>query len=701
VRAANGILPGFNFNQFSLSFPESERYGGYVAMDHKFLGEALVVYGDAMYQKVKTHNELAGPATGNFVTPGQVTLAIPPSTPNLLGDAALPFGGPTYAETGLTPGAYNPFNPFNQIISGGSRARLQEFGNRLFDNETDAYLATFGFKGDKLFNGTWGYDAGFRYSEVKNVGTGTQVSASRFKRILNQADPIFQPTSDQYIGTTVPFNPFGDYRVPIASNEAAIEFARVRPVDRDISKLATVDATVYTTSLFDLPAGGVGFAFGGQFRRETLKEDPDLLNQIGDVIGNSAVLAAHGGRKSYAFYAETSIPIFGKDNAIAGFHSLDLTAAARYEAFRNNDTNVLVPKLGIRWQPLDEQLTLRATWGKGFREPALEELYTNGVYDIRGSHDPLNGFEFNPETQTLIVGNKNLAPEDSETVSFGFVYTPKYVPNLTISTDLWQIDRTGVVEISTLDAVLNREVHGALRPGEVVQRLPDGSIGRIIVPYTNEGEQKANGVDMGIQYVMETSFGTFTSLTQATYLNSFERSRDVFDPVTGNPAGTVLDQRAGQSTNLAASNEGYYRWRGRSSLDWTWKGFDLVGTVRYIDGFHEENANLDVRDVGHRWLFDLQASYDFSALVQKREEATATAGGKDYSKNAGGGTHASGEMSVWDHLLSGTSFTVGVINLFDKDPPFASGQGGNAVGYPGFTYDSTGRFYYLRLTKKF
>ena len=58
-------------------------------------------------------------------------------------------------------------------------------------------------------------------------------------------------------------------------------------------------------------------------------------------------------------------------------------------------------------------------------------------------------------------------------------------------------------------------------------------------------------------------------------------------------------------------------------------------------------------------------------------------------------------MSFWDTLLNGTTFTVGCNNVFDEDPPFSSGQGGNAVGYPGFTYDATGRFYYVRLTKKF
>ncbi|HEV2839936.1 MAG TPA: TonB-dependent receptor, partial [Chthoniobacterales bacterium] len=688
---------GFNFNEFSLSFPSSERYGGYIAMDHKIFGEQLVVYADGMYQNVKTHNELAAPATGNFQTPGFVTLAIPPREPNPAGTT--PFGGPTYAETGVTPGAFNPFNPFNQIISGGTRARLAEFGNRLFDNESDAWLATLGFRGDKLFDGTWGYDAGFRYSQIKNTTTGTQVSISRFNRILNQADPIFNPASPEYIGTTVAFNPFGDFRVPIPSNDASVEFARVHPTDIDTSKLATVDATIYTTALFDLPAGGIGFALGGQFRRESLNNQPDQLNVNGDIAGNSAIAPAVGGRKSYAIFVETLIPIFSDKNAIPGFHALDLTAAGRYEEFRNNDTNVAVPKIGLRWQPFDDSLTVRFTWGKGFREPSLEELYSSPISDIQPSHDPMNLVDddgdpttppvpaFEPETTTLIQSSPDLQPEDSETFSGGFVYTPKFVPGLTISTDLWQIERTGVVQSAFLDAVLAREFTGTLLPGEAVERLPDGTITRIIVSNRNEASQKANGVDFGIQYQYPSSFGTFTWLTQATYLNSFEIQR---------VEGGRTEQLAGVTTDPGQSQEGYYRWRGNTSLDWAWKGFDIIGTLRFIDGFHEQDADLNDHDVGHRWLFDLQASYDFSTLVTKSSGTTSSKDGKTSVS-----TDASGEMSFWDHLLNGTTFTIGCNNVFDKDPPFSSGQGGNAVAYPGFTYDATGRFYYVRLTKKF
>ena len=699
-------LVKFNFNQFSLSFPESERYGGYLSADHKIFGDQMVVYADGFYQNVKTHNELAGPATGSFETKGQTILAIPPRVPNPAGTT--PFGGPTYAETGVTPGAFNPFNPFDQIISGGSRARLQEFGNRLFDNETDAWLSTVGVRGDKLFDGTWGYDAAFRYSQLKNTQTGTQLSASRFNRILNQADPIFDPTSPQFIGTTVAFNPFSDFRVPIPSNAATLAFARVHPKDEDTSKLATLDATIYTTALFDLPAGGVGLAFGGQFRRESLKENPDMLNVEGDIVGNSPVPPAVGGRKSYAFYAETKIPIFSPANAIPGFRSLEFTAAGRFEDFENNNTNVLVPKVGLRWQPFDEQLTLRATWGEGFREPSLEELFSSPVSTLEVSHDinPItHQAVFESETNVLITSNPRLQPEDSRSFSGGFVYTPKYVPGLNLSVDFWDIERTGVVGAPTADQVLARARAGALLPGESVERDAGGFITRILLSDQNLGSQEARGVDFGLNYQRPTPWGTFTSLTQVTYLDEFLFPQFIFQefgPDNGNLAG--------RTTDPGASNEGWYKWKGTSQLDWAWKGFDLVTIVRYTDGFHEFTPNLHQHWVHQTVFIDVQASYDFTSLlpVETNPVPGYSKGEKEVVRGKDGAPTETASAqtsnygrSVMDHLLRGTVLTIGCNDVFGQDPPKAYGEGGNAVGYPGFTYDATGRFVYGRLTKKF
>ncbi|HEY4281527.1 MAG TPA: TonB-dependent receptor, partial [Chthoniobacterales bacterium] len=533
-RGPGGLLPGFNFNAISGSYPEQERYGGYASFNDRVCEELVQIYGDFYYTKVKTHNELAPGATGSFFTPGSATIAIPPgiplngvappNTPRFVGETGSGPGGALAAgenATGVDANAFNPFNPFNQIISGGSRARLAEFGNRTFDQTSNAYLATLGVKGDKLLDGNWGYDAGFRYSEIENDSTQRQVSTSRFNRIMNGADPIFDPSSSQFVGTTVPFNPFGDFRVPIASNAAGINFATIHPKDLDISKISELDINIYTTELFKLPAGGVGLAFGAQFRRETLTQDTDTAELEGDLLGVGPVFNLRSGRKDYALYGELRVPLFSPEMNIVGLHSVEVTGAFRFEDFRNNSTNVLVPKVGLRWQPFDEQLTIRSTWGEGFREPSLLELYASPTTGLLGTN--LNGV-FEPETTILTSSNKNLQPEDSRAWTGGVVYTPKWVPlgTLTLSLDLWDIERTGVVTAPSAQEVVGRFQRGALLPGEVVEVDPaTGGANFVRTAFQNAGRQNARGADLGSQYQIQTQFGTFTALSQWAYLDQF------------------------------------------------------------------------------------------------------------------------------------------------------------------------------------
>ncbi|MGI8958085.1 MAG: TonB-dependent receptor plug domain-containing protein, partial [Chthoniobacterales bacterium] len=238
VRAPFSQLPGFDFNQFSSSYPTIENYGGFANFSHKVFGDQMVLFGDVFYENTASHDELAPTATGNFQTPGAKTLAIPPGT-DLMGVS--PPNTPTFAETGLPDNAVNPFNPFNQIISGGSRARLLEFGNRLFDNTTDNFLSTIGVKGDRLFDGTWGYDGAFRYNKIKASSVSSVVSVSRLTQILNQNSSVFA-TGGALAGGTA-FNPFGDALrgPPIPSNSADVAYATIHPKDIDTSEIATLD----------------------------------------------------------------------------------------------------------------------------------------------------------------------------------------------------------------------------------------------------------------------------------------------------------------------------------------------------------------------------------------------------------------------------------------------------------------------------
>jgi outer membrane receptor protein involved in Fe transport len=712
-RAAFSILPGFDFNLFSGAFPDIESYGGFANFTHKIFGEQMILFGDIYYQNSSSHNELAPVATNDFDTPGATVIAIPPHTPL---NGVAPPDTPTFEETGVPADAFNPFNPFNQIISGGTRARLLEFGNRLIDSVTDSFLATIGIRGDKLFDGSWGYDGGFRYSKVKVSQTGQFVSSSRFNQILNQNSPIFAPGGALAGGTA--FNPFGDaqFGPTIQSNLADVAFATIHPKDVDTSEIATLDLNIYTTSLLKLPAGGVGFAFGGQFRREQLTQDIDDLSASGDIASSSPGASTQAGRKDWALYAEANIPLTSPTFNFPGFYSTELTAAVRYEEFENNNTNVMVPKFGLRWQPLDESLTIRATIGKGFLQPSLIELFGSPTSALAPVTDTLPASLGGPpvpigdpsrterEQNIVDTSNPGLQPEDSTSFTAGIVWTPKFINGLTLTVDLWDTEQTGQVILDNIPDILRREAQGALLPGEIVQRDDQGFIRRIFVPFINSGATTASGVDFGLQYVYPSRFGTFTWLTQVSYLDSFE-----FQPTPGHRTAQLAGVAVAGIADTT-SVDGNLRWKGIQRLDWNWNGFDLVGTARFLDGYHELLPNGHNHWVSQTWTIDGQVSYDFTFVPPVENEPVA-----GYSKNAqdipagkdgkpaesATAQSANYGLPVWQRILNNTTITLGCSNIFGQDPPKAYGFGGNSTKYPGFLYDPTGRFVYVQLTRKF
>jgi iron complex outermembrane receptor protein len=749
VRRSGGLLPGFNFNAFASSFPEQERWGGYVSFNDKICGDQLQLYGDFFYDDVKSHDELAPSATGDFETPNSFTIFIPPHAPIAAG--AEPPHTPTAAEVGAPGGAFNPFNPFGQFISGGSRARPADFGSRLVDNENEAWLSTIGVKGDKLFDGSWGYDGAFRYSQILNISQVRDVNGPRFERILNANDSLFNPASSDFIGQTIPYNPFNDFKVPITTNKPLIDFATLHRRDLSTSKLATLDLNIYTTDLFDLPGGPVGLALGGSFSRETYTLNPDdqgnlIHPQELGVAGNAAV---HAGRKEVAFYGEVRVPIFGPEQGITGLHSLEFDAGGRFEDWRNNDTNALVPKVTMRWQPIDEQLTIRSTWGEGVIAPPLTELYGALIFGGGAAHfrgfapaaifgpagsatNPLQEL-VDPGTGIEEIPNRHLAPEHDRTWTGGFVYMPKWVPpqwgSFTFTLDLWDIERTGVVMALAPQAIIDEYEKEAV-PGvgpipaivspakpklgqTAVLFDPAGRFAGLASPLLNGGKILARGVDLGLQYQIQTPIGTFSSLTRTTYLEDF---------VFAFPGGTRAFHVAGRANNdviegsffgAATGGDGWMRWRGIENLDWTWKNWDLNWTVHYIGGFREEvfakqfDGFEKLHYVNATWFNDASLSYSFifTPPVESQPVAGYSKGGKEVMTNKEGKaieSTAAYSMPCWKTILNNTTLTVGVNDIFGEDPPHEIGfRDGNSIGYPGFLYDNLGRFVYGKITKKF
>ena len=204
-----------------------------------------------------------------------------------------------------------------------------------------------------------------------------------------------------------------------------------------------------------------------------------------------------------------------------------------------------------------------------------------------------------------------------------------------------------------------------------------------------------------MQYQLQTPYGTFTSLSQATYLDSFRLA------ATEDEAGVEVS-----NTATPGSNDAFLKWKAVSRLDWAWKGFDVVVTARYTSGFHEilDSGPSFPDGKKEHWVdatlfFDAQATYTFDLIAPIQAQPVAGYSkdsqeiirGKDGQDKPALTTNYS--MPSWKNLLSHTSITIGCNNVFGQDPPKAPGAFG--FGYPGTIYDATGRFVYFSLTKKF
>jgi len=503
-----------------------------------------------------------------------------------------------------------------------------------------------------------------------------------------------------------------------------------------------LDLNIYTTDLFDLPAGGVGLAFGGVFSRESYQVDPDDQNRLGENAGVGMLEVVKAGRKSWGIYAETLIPVFSPKFNIPGFYSLEFSAGVRYSEWLNNDTNAAVPKVGVRWQPFDESLTLRSTWGEGFLEPSMVQLYGPtrfGLGPIGGTTcapgangfistpcDPSNPtFQdvTNPEATIEQRPNPTIHPEHDRTWTAGLVYTPKWIPakwgTLTLTVDFWDVERSGVAMYRSPNSILNL-YNAGLIPATVTPAVPpvteertlftpDGTFSGVNAPYLNGGRTRTNGVDLGLQHQIETGFGTFSLLTRWTYLNEmvinfpFSRPRQV---AGSSSSEWFVGSFFGDVTNPQA----WLKWKGDTTVDWSWHNLDLNVTVHTLDGYWEQILAKQFDGVWKRhWVhptFFTDAQLSYSLIFTPPVEAAPVPG---YSK---GGKEVVGKekeappvpyvMPCWKNILNNTTLTVGVSNIFGEDPPKSfSFEFGNSIGYPGSLYDNLGRFWYVRMIKKF
>ena len=539
--------------------------------------------------------------------------------------------------------AYNPFGVTvtnDPVVGATLLYRFTELGPRATETTNEFKRVVAGLKG-KLAD-TWSYDASLLYN--RSTSDNALVSGWVSQAAVNAA------LADTNRATAL--NLFNNGSTP-ANNPATLAKLVSNGTRDAFTELTSLNAMA-TGSVYKLAAGDLKLATGGEWRDESFRDrrtQDQLLNQ------STPVPQSKGSRRVSAAYVEFSLPLAAPAQKIPLLATLDLNAAGRAEHYNDAGfNNTAVPKLGLRWQPFDAQVTFRGSWGKGYRAPSLAELYqpvnTSVVFNIA---DPLRagrpGANSNDTTtgqrQVVSGGNPLLSPEKSESFNTGVQIQPRALPGLSLGLDYYKVDVRDRIGASATPAIML--ANPTLFPGFVDRAAPTasdaannlpGELIRIRQVIGNFGTAVTKGLDLSAEYRVTTK-----------HLGKFS-ARAVGSTIYHAIIKTRPDLAAVETVRTFEVPH----FRGNGSLAWNYQKFGAALTADYIAGFPD--AAPSTLRVKQQTVTGLQVSYDLPAA---------------------------------------TKVTLGANNLFDKNPPRTA----SSTGYAEQTAYFLPRFLYLEITKKF
>jgi outer membrane receptor protein involved in Fe transport len=561
----------------------------------------------------------------------------------------------------------------------------------------------------------WNWEAGFRYSrnEGQDLSVG-EASQPGLREALLDTNPA------------TAFNPFLGFRGHNTQAARSRVYVTLQNSGEDESPLAyfTING-----ELFNLPAGPVGFAVGGEYQGDRFTRIRDTLNATFQSIGSVDGQGFRVNRDIWGTYQEVRVPVTSPTWNVPGFYSLEIDFAEREEWYSNNSSTVLVPfipsahtrynaqkpKVSVRWQPLDPKwiggLTLRGSYSEAFHAPTLSELSPAGSQNFPIVSDP---FSSQTETQVeeRVSGNPLLKPETAYEWTYGIVYSPKWVPGLTLSADWWHIDLRSVVSALGAQFVISHNLPGLVTRGPTTIPGELGPVTLVIDPNENLAGTIFEGLDYEGIYIMESSifghgdFGRFTTTVNGTWLSRAELQTGPDSKPFG-IAGEFLPSSFSLTSSLP-------RHRANASVFWdgpanTWMaGFDIGGVVHFTSQYNDDLISGFNRKVREWITADLIGSYTFNLpapVAQQEVAGYSKDGGKNVrmkdgkDKNVMPVSTAEYNPCGWRAWLNGTTIQLGMQNITDEDPPFVGGSFEN--GYDESLTTIKGRFYYVGLKKRF
>ncbi len=529
----------------------------------------------------------------------------------------------------------------------------------------------------------WDYDVSLTHSESRGTYTFDGFQTSKLSQSLNVVsngaggfncvDPsngcVAAPVlSSAVIGGKLPTNWLG-----FVKND---NITGVTKYKEDVLTAST------TGDLFTLPYGKAKGAFGAEIRRNFIDDLPSDVMSSGDIYNFSSSTQTRGSDEAKDIFGEVELPLLKN---LPGAQELTVNASLRRADYRSYGSG-MTHKFGALYSPLG-WLSLRATNGTSYRAPALFEQYvgaTTGFLSPTG--DPCNNYEAkggqvaancaaegvptgfnNTNSITAITSGgraSGLKAETSKNTSWGIVLQPTLptgAGDFRFSFDHYNIqvsngiDRVGVANILSL-CYDNPQFRAGGSYCRLVTRNAGTNALTVNDSYVNVATNVVRGNDYNFEYTNSVGTGKLKVNLQATqYIGQASR---LFpdDPYTD------LNGQIGSP-----------KWSGQLDLNYTVKGWGVHWSTEFVGktnsyGAEQEDASTSQYKLNTPDYFLHSASVSYDEPVGK-----------------------------W-------KATIGVRNVFDRNPPsISSGAGYNKVGnaplYSG--YDFFGRSIFASFTKTF
>ena len=276
-----------------------------------------------------------------------------------------------------------------------------------------------------------------------------------------------------------------------------------------------VAAVSVSGDVFKNWAGDVSIAFGGEYRKEEITGSADPISIVnGFFTGNFKPTIGDYSVKE-AFF-ETVVPLATDITAI---ESLEFNGAVRYTDY-SLAGNVTTWKLGLSYSPI-EQLRFRGVRSRDIRAPNVGELFQAGQTQRQDVIDTSQPSRPSVSISRVTSGNTALTPEIAETTSFGFVYTPSWLPQFSASVDYYSIDIGDAIATLGNQEIVDRCVAGETAVCSLIVRNGAGTITQLLAIPINVAEQKTKGLDVEASWRHELgSLGALTVRGLVSHINN-------------------------------------------------------------------------------------------------------------------------------------------------------------------------------------